>query len=369
MNIRKQLYCNSINIVGIEPKKKVIAIESDDWGSIRIPSKKVYQSLLKSSINVENCPYSRFDSLETEEDLNELFNVLIDIKDKKNNHPIITANFLTSNPDFDLIRGSNFEKYFFEPITVTYSNHKSRNVLQKIRDGIENQLFTPQFHGREHLNVNMWLDLIKTNAAIKKAFDLDMFALSFANSEKIVLPYLASFMRYRDGDDENFNKIIDCGIEQFKTIFELSPSSFIAPVYVWSDQIEKHLKLHKFKSIQGLPFQKKYYSYNSPPKNTFRFLKKQTGDGLINLTRNCFFEPSTRKNYDWINVCLKDISTAFFWGRPAIICSHRLNFIGGLNKKNRENNLKDLKILLKTIIKKWPDVEFVSSAELVDSLH
>src|SRR5690606_22504109 len=125
---------------------------------------------------------------------------------------------LTANPDFDLIRDSKFEKYFFEPITVTYSKYKSKNVLEIINEGIKNNLFAPQFHGREHLNVNMWLELIKTNHEIKKAFDLDMFALSFASLEKITLPYLASFMRYRDGDDKNFNKIIDCGIEQFKTI-------------------------------------------------------------------------------------------------------------------------------------------------------
>ena len=61
---------------------------------------------------------------------------------------------------------------------------------------------------------------------------------------------------------------------------------------------------------------------------------------------------------------MSEISSAFLWKHPAVICSHRVNFIGGLNEKNRDQNLLFLKKLLSEIVKLWPDVEFMSSNQL-----
>ncbi|MBK6729400.1 MAG: hypothetical protein IPG60_00015 [Bacteroidetes bacterium] len=63
------------------------------------------------------------------------------------------------------------------------------------------------------------------------------------------------------------------------------------------------------------------------------------------------------------------IEAAFRWGKPAIICSHRLNFMGGLNQENRIKNLNLLESLLKEIIKRWPMVEFKSTNQLGDMIN
>jgi hypothetical protein len=52
------------------------------------------------------------------------------------------------------------------------------------------------------------------------------------------------------------------------------------------------------------------------------------------------------------------------YAKPATISMHRLNVIGGLVEENRTCNLALLKQLLKEIVKRWPDVEFMNSAEL-----
>lgn len=49
-----------------------------------------------------------------------------------------------------------------------------------------------------------------------------------------------------------------------------------------------------------------------------------------------------------------------------MINTHRVNFIGSLNVKNREKNLRLFSELLKSITIKWPDVEFLSSDMLGD---
>ena len=64
--------------------------------------------------------------------------------------------------------------------------------------------------------------------------------------------------------------------------------------------------------------------------------------------------------------CLRRINIAFKWNKPATIGSHRINFMGALDPKNRTTNLKLLDNLLKGITKQWPDVEFMTSDQLGD---
>jgi len=82
------------------------------------------------------------------------------------------------------------------------------------------------------------------------------------------------------------------------------------------------------------------------------------------LSRNGLFEPSLDQNIDWVDKCLESINIAFRWNKPAVIGTHRLNFIGSIDPNNRDRNLKMFDELLKKIITKWPDVEFISSKDL-----
>ena len=47
-----------------------------------------------------------------------------------------------------------------------------------------------------------------------------------------------------------------------------------------------------------------------------------------------------------------------------MIGAHRVNFIGNIVESNRKNNLKALATLLKQVVNKYPDVEFMSTDEL-----
>jgi hypothetical protein len=80
--------------------------------------------------------------------------------------------------------------------------------------------------------------------------------------------------------------------------------------------------------------------------------------------RNAYFEPFSDPSIDWVGSCLKDISKAFFWKIPAIISAHRVNFIGAIVPENRENNLMLLNRLLGSVLKTWPEVEFMTSDQL-----
>ena len=109
--LRDLLFSNRINLRGWQTKREIVVLESDDWGTIRMPSKAVYSALLKEGIAVDKCAFNRNDTLASSEDLQALFDTLMSFKDINGNSPKITANTIVANPDFDKIRESNFEEY------------------------------------------------------------------------------------------------------------------------------------------------------------------------------------------------------------------------------------------------------------------
>ena len=82
------------------------------------------------------------------------------------------------------------------------------------------------------------------------------------------------------------------------------------------------------------------------------------------MVRNCVFEPTHKSGIDWVGYTLKQIEAAFRMNKPAIISSHRVNFCGHIDSENRKKGLNSLKELLKKIVNRYPDVEFLTSTQL-----
>ena len=76
MNFKTFLAKNYVNYRGWSTKRKIVVIESDDWGSIRMPSKEVFNDLLAQGIPVDKSYFTKYDSLESREDLGQLFTLL-----------------------------------------------------------------------------------------------------------------------------------------------------------------------------------------------------------------------------------------------------------------------------------------------------
>ena len=50
---------------------------------------------------------------------------------------------------------------------------------------------------------------------------------------------------------------------------------------------------------------------------------------------------------------------------PAIIDFHRVNFAGKYNREYRDRSLDELQILLLKVKNKWPEVKFITTADLI----
>ena len=161
----KQILNTVYNSLGWKTKRKLVVILSDDWGSIRVPSKESREKLIALGIDMNTNRFNKFDSLESNLDLENLFEVLLHHKDGNGNHPVFTAMTNVANPDFNNIKNNDFRAYFYEPFTESLKRYpNSDKVYNYYKSGIENKIFIPEFHGREHLNVNRWMNALKNNS-------------------------------------------------------------------------------------------------------------------------------------------------------------------------------------------------------------
>jgi hypothetical protein len=116
--------------------------------------------------------------------------------------------------------------------------------------------------------------------------------------------------------------------------------------------------------LQGSSSQRLPSNFGDPIKTQRHFTGTKSSNGLYYLVRNASFEPSLLANNLAVESCLKEISTSFLWGKPAIITTHRVNYMGGIDAQNRTNSLRLLEKLIQEIQKKWPEVEFMSTVQL-----
>jgi hypothetical protein len=357
---------NLVNVPGWRTKRKIVVIESDDWGAIRLPSAGVLSELEKAGIEVRSDHYICNDSLASEKDLTLLFEHLASIKNRDGDSPKITANTIMANPDFERIRQGGFREYHYELFTETlkrYPEHDRSFALWK--EGMDAGLFRPQFHGREHLHVNRWLKgLSDKKSKTFKAFEQNLFGICLSSSSEHWKSYLAAW-DFDDDRDRDFSLgSIREGLRLFEETFGYKSLTAIAPNYTWNREIEEVLKDSGVHFLQGGSVQRSP-EVGKNGNNLIRHFTGQKSDlGQTYLVRNCRFEPSADLKKDWVESCLKEIGTAFRWRKPAIIESHRVNFIGYINPENRDRNLKLFNELLTSILKKWPDVEFMTSDQL-----
>ncbi len=360
-HLRALVSQNLINIRGWRTPDKFIVIESDDWGSIRMPSNEVYSKFLKKGLELTGSDYNRLDSLESNDDLINLYEVLHSFRDSHGNPPVVTANMVVGNPDFKKIRESDFNDYYYEPVTETLRRYDGREKVESLwLQGKTEKVFHPQFHGREHVNVVRWM------SALRKKTPGIMFA--FENETTFSGEGDYNFMEVLDynsrADLVKMKESLVEGLNNFEKIFGFRSQSFIPPCYTWDSNIEETLYINGVNYIQGLVIQSVPTGSFGKYTKKIHYMGKRNSCGQYYLIRNCFFEPSLSKKTDPVGDCLNRINVAFRWHKPAIIGSHRINFIGSLDESNRDNNLRLLKELLSRILKEWPEVIFITSDQL-----
>lgn len=353
------------NIPGWRSKQKIVVLESDDWGSIRMPSQQAFERLKAKGLTAlekgDGARYSKYDTLANQMDLEALFSVLKKHKDKNGNAAKMTAVSLVANPNFEAIKEAGFQSYIFEPFTETLKKYQRERAFELWKQGIAEGIFIPEFHGREHLNVQAWMRALRNNEQQAMfGFEEGMWAVGRDNGSKVFFQSAYDLEKKEDLLEQHV--IVRSGLDLFEQLFGFKAQFFVPPNGPVNNALEQTAAKSGIKYISTSKKQVEVYG-DGITKKHLHYLGQSTAFGQKYITRNVIFEPSVPQK-DWVGHAMKDISIAFQWRKPAVISSHRVNYIGALDEKNRTNGLKQLDELLTAILKKWPDVIFLTSSEL-----
>jgi hypothetical protein len=364
-----------LDLKSFKTEHPIVVIESDDWGSLRTKDKQSRDRLNSINNRIKNDAYIQLDSIAAADDLEALFEVLQSVKDRNENPACITPNVCTANPDFDKIKASNYGQFFYKPFTQTLEEYSNSVSLFEIWEkGIEEKVFKPQLHGREHVHALAWLaELRAGNKGLLKAFEEDTWGIRYdALLKKRRQNLQASLDIYNFKNEDLYHQNwIKESVDLFQKSFKYQPKSFIAPAYTWHPKINKQLVLNNIKTVQGIKIQTcPLINKNKKYKEILHYIGQiDKKSNIIYTNRNSFFEPYTAPDKDWVDICMSGVKRAIDLKKPIIIGSHRINYVGRLDTKHRDKNLKTLKLILKQIVKHYPDVEFIDSGQLADIIY
>lgn len=372
VSIKQALLNNIKNVRGWRTPRKLVAFAVDDYGSVRLDSKKALKNLRGASLNVSS-HFDQLDTVETRQDLDGLFETLESFRDLKGNAPVFTAYALSANPDFQRIR-TDGQAYHYESVRDTFSRLASdqadgyEGAWELWQEGMARNLIRPQFHGREHVSV----DLLEHKLRLESA-DLQV---NLANNSLAALTpdpalpgvgFTQSFGIHTRAQLTRHASILTEGLDLFEQVWGFRSTTFTPPagsihpslydVAVEGGVRAIHKPLHVVRNLG-----------DGAMRREVNRSGQQKGDSHVSVVRNVVFEPVVNRAYCPVDHSIAQISAAFRWGKPAVISSHRVNFCGHIEEDNRSRGLGALRKLLAGITERWPDVEFVSVDRLVSEM-
>jgi hypothetical protein len=345
--------------------KKYVVFAIDDYGNTRVPAKDPI--LNTNSTN----RFDLVDTLETRTDLELLFEVLKSVTDQYGNHAVFTPFSLTHNVNVESLLDGEFAVELLPDTFKKLSNSNPENysgAWETLNVGMEEGIFAPEFHGREHFSYDMvkklWDEFpeFRKEVMIKKGlYDIDHWNSKYNGR------WNSSFSYFNGADVGSFKNILSEGVQAFRSVYGKSPKAFTPPGQEFPTQLISYCSKLGLKAIDR-PFltvkswdKKKSYQLN------INWLGK--GEEPTRIVRNIVFEPALDGYLSSISRVISDVGKAFNHKKPVIISSHRANFCGAIDERYRQKGLLNLRLLLNELLKKHPDVCFVSYAVLVELIR
>jgi hypothetical protein len=160
-------------------------------------------------------------------------------------------------------------------------------------------------------------------------------------------------------------RFISEGKEIFYNAFGYYPHTAIAPHYLWDENTEIALYNEGIRYVQGLP----YHQARFPHNMHYHFLGEKNRN-VVYLIRliNLEFQGGRNPQWDYIHA-FEEIATAWKYGLPAIVSTHRLNYVGSIDPNMHSSGIRQLDCLLKNLENDFGDeVVYLSDFELAQLL-
>ena len=354
------------NLFGKHTKRQLVAFSVDDYGTQRTASLAARINLLKIRNHPFKSRFDMYDSLETSEDLEMLFETLHSVKDKNGNNAVFTAFSLSANPNFEEMIRNGYTKYIYESLPETYQKmYGNLKVMSLIQEGIRKRIFVPQYHGREHINIKVMMYLL----SIKDPYTIACFennSYSGIYNPFKNISFTGSFGFEDFSENHELGEIAKDGLRLFELVYGYKAEHFTAPGMREHNIISSSLFEGGIKYIDRSLLEKPHLGNGRYGRISFYYTGEKNRFGQRYIVRNCVFEPTNNRSFDSVAHAMKLIDAAFTMHTVANISSHRVNFCGSIDPENRAYGLMELSRLLKAIIRKYPEVEFITTSQILN---
>lgn len=361
------------NVRGWRTPRKLVAFAVDDYANVGIASPAARERLIDAGLDLSG-QMGRYDTLETRQDLEALFQVLDSVRDGKGESAVFTPYVLAANPDFAAIREDGAQ-YHPESVTQTFERlaaeqpqaYEGAWVLWQ--EGMRRGLVRPQCHGREHLNIALFEHKLRQRAPDLLA-NLENDSLAGIESDPAMpgVEFTHAFGLHDRAELTRHREILSDTFDAFEQVWGYRSTTFTPPALLLHPDLHEDLVQYGVESIDK-PLRCCRPLGDGTYRREINQSGRQRGQTHVTVVRNVVFEPGKDMGFEPVSRALEQIQAAFFWRHPAIISSHRVNFCGHIDEAYRKNGLEALSRLLQGIVRRWPEVEFVSVDRLVAEME
>ncbi len=315
----------------LEPMFKfpIVIFESDDWGT--------------GSFNQQTA-------------LTRINTLLAQYTDSTGSHPVMTLGVILAEPDVAKIKASNQQIYYKR----TLADSRYAKLREAIQQGIDQGTFAVHLHGMEHFWPASLMQSAQNNPQVQQwLFNNDSLQTEDLPSELQSRWVDSSQIPSREHSPEDIQRAIDEELSLYAEIFGQTPKIVVPPTFVWTDEVEKayaargiEVWITPGRQCTGRDKQR------LPKPNGRLFWNGQEQGGLLFLVRNNYFEPSIGHTAE---TALQGILAKTQCGRPALLETHRFNFI---DETENNSSLQELDKLLQLMHTHLPNVRFMSVTQL-----
>ncbi len=295
-----------------------VAIHSDDWGLCGfLPESIILDDAQIELLNPGNFPPVYWTStLEDSTDVAELASVLAKYLDRDSNPAVFQANYITSSLQST---PSGWMEYDIPDLHPAYQRP---GMWDAVNSAIEAGVWVPELHGSWHYNPLQMKSSVDGNSQLEK----------LNNAGVLLFPEcMSAFELGLEADRKVVEDNLERSIDNFTDYFGMMPSSVIAPDYVWYRDDENLWKSVGLRAVQAKrgqrrPNQNKYTGHVM--KMFERGIRRISEKKLCYIERNCRLESLQHKDHDaTIFSCYDEVLTSWNRGQPAVVETHRINFV------------------------------------------
>lgn len=354
-------------------KHPAIVLESDDWGYCGwVPDQTACEELKqlpshRSSLEDPMVEPYFGSTLESAPDMQRLGQCLREFRGGDGYPALMQANYILGAPDFVVMKAEGCQQFEAQGFPAYKDRWRRPGLGDTVLKMIDEGLWAAEYHGWLHFNLDQWLeDLRQGEERTNWGFEREMTVTGLERQDFEYDPSL---------DRKRIASLLHAGILQFEEFFGRKPKSTAAPDFGWNDEIETLWRQEGIQVVQGWRSQKKRFRRLTILDKLSRRITRppvyrKERSHLVYLSQSAALEPMYARAGDQRyspSTCIKRIESTWGSNRPAVIATHRFNYVH-LDQERVQDSCDMLKDFLKEIHRMNPNTIFLTDWELAQ-LH